>query len=83
MPKRLVIEKMFAFIAEDEEGEGVCGFQDPLTGDWAPMVGADIARIETLEPMAQLIANESKKTIRLVLFSERKEVRLIRPRAVS
>jgi hypothetical protein len=83
MPKRLVIEKMFAFIAEDEEGEGVCGFQDPVTGDWAPMVGADMKRIESLTPIAQHISNESKKKIRLVLFSERREIRLIQPRAGS
>ena len=79
MPKRLVIEKMFAFIAEDEEGEGVCGYRDPVSREWAPLVGADMARVESLEPIAQIIANESGKRIRLVLFSERKELRVIEP----
>jgi len=48
MPK---IEEMYAFCAEEAPGdEGVMGFHDGQT--WVPLVGADMARVDSLTKMA-------------------------------
>ena len=70
----LKIEKMFAFVATDDEGnEGVCGFNVGGAG-WMPMVGADMAMVEKLRPMALATAEKSGQRIKLVLFTNREEV---------
>jgi hypothetical protein len=47
---------MFAFISEESPGnEGVMAFKAP-NGLWWPMVGADMARVEQLRPIADKIA---------------------------
>ncbi|GAH83034.1 unnamed protein product, partial [marine sediment metagenome] len=46
------IEEMYAFVAEDTgpDDEGVVGVN---TGcGWMPLVGADMARVESLKPIA-------------------------------
>lgn len=48
--KKLKIEQMFAFVAYDEEGEGVMGFK--VSDGWMPMVGADMDRVKSLLPVA-------------------------------
>lgn len=78
MPK---IEKMFAFIAADDgpDDEGVVGASvEP--GIWAPLVGADMSRVEALKGVAQEAANASGKEITIVEFSIRKEIGKITPR---
>lgn len=72
------IEKMFAFVAEDGKGgEGVCG---TLMGNkWVALVGADLERVEVLRPIAQDIANMTKQNIKLIYFSERTEMEVIKP----
>jgi hypothetical protein len=72
------IERLFAFVAEDESGEGLTGFWDPASG-WMPMVAADEARVESLRQMAERIATESGKPIRLLRFDVRTEVETITP----
>jgi hypothetical protein len=76
MPDR--IEELWAFIAENETGEGLAGFWDPNSG-WMPMVAADERRVISLRPMAERIARESGKPIRLVRFHVRTEVETIDP----
>jgi dihydroorotase-like cyclic amidohydrolase len=74
------IDKMFAFIAEDNgpEDEGVCAFQTP-GGMWFPLVGADMKRVDSLRKIAVQICEESGKPIHLVEFSVRREIEVIEP----
>lgn len=74
----LRIDEMFAFVAIDKTGEGVMGFMGP-SGQWFPMVGADMARVDQLRPMAQEIARTSGKEIKLLKFSKREELEVIKP----
>lgn len=74
----LRIDEMFAFVVIDETGEGVTGFMGP-NGQWFPMVGADMARIDQLRPMAHELARMSGKEIRLLKFSRREELEVIKP----
>lgn len=73
MPK---IERMFAFVSEDTgpDDEGIIGVCEPLTGIFMPMVGADQARIESLLPKAQEVAEVTGKQFRILEFSVRKDV---------
>lgn len=75
--EKLVIDKMYAFIADNPEGEGVIGMHTPM--GWVPFVGADIARVESLRAHAEDIANKTGKEIKLVFFSERTEIEVIKP----
>jgi len=50
MKEKLKIEQMFAFVACNEEGEGVMGFKG--NDGWMPMVGADVKRVKSLLPLA-------------------------------
>lgn len=67
------IERMFAFISENEEGEeeGICAFRDRTM--WMPMVGADNDRVKSLRPIAEDMVRVQKIKIKLVYFS-REEV---------
>lgn len=76
----LSIDTMYAFIAVDDEGEGICGFANPRTGMWMPMVGADLERIAELRPMAQEVANRSGKRLVLAHFTSRVDQEVIEPR---
>ncbi len=73
------IEELFAYVAEETDGEGVVAFQGP-GGVWLPLVGADVARKDSLRAMAQHIADESGKRIRLLRFSVREELVVIEPK---
>jgi hypothetical protein len=78
MPK---ITEMFAFVMadKDENDEGVPAFFDRTTGSWMPLVGADRNRISSLEEVAQRIANEHKKEIRLIRFTWSETIKVIKP----
>ena len=66
MPK---VTEMFAFVAEDRgsDDEGVMAMRLP-TGDWAPMVGADTARVRSLKPIADAISQATGKPYRILHF---------------
>ncbi|MBA7666661.1 hypothetical protein ES703_74742 [subsurface metagenome] len=67
------IERIFAFIAEENpQDEGVVAMK--IGPNWMPLVGADMARIESLRPIAQDIAKATGKTIKLIVFETRKEL---------
>lgn len=77
------IEKLYAFVVEDTgpDDEGVVAVQS-LPGDdglrlWLPLVGADMARVESLRPIACGIGNQIGKKVTLVQFSNRKELEVI------
>lgn len=71
------IEQIFAFIIEDTgpDDEGIIVMNTPL--GWMPLVGADMARIDSLRHMAQLAAKRIGKKVKLLCFSERKEIEVI------
>lgn len=74
MPK---IEVIYAFIANDKEpdDEGLVGVR---VGDtWMPLVGADVARVNSLRAIAQEIAKTTKKKITLAKFSTRTDMETI------
>ena len=76
MPK---IEEMYVFIAEDgPNDEGVSAFQ--IGDTWLPMVGADMKRVDSMKPVAQLIADRTGQTIKLIRFTQREEIETIEPR---
>jgi hypothetical protein len=73
------IDQMYAFVQTDpkDQTEGVIGFH---TGQgWMPMVGADMDRVEYLRPMAQKIADATDTEIRLIRFTLREEIEVIKP----
>lgn len=75
-----LIEEMYAFVAvdEDDQIEGITAFRN-TDGGWMPMVGADQERMDSFRPMAQMLANQSGQTIKLIHFSNRAEVTTIEP----
>jgi len=78
MKGQLRIETISAFIVVDDDGsEGILGTWTP--GGWTPLVGADEARIKSLEPIVQKWATELKKTITLAQFSIRTDIKQIEP----
>ena len=77
MATPLKIEEMWAYISEDDHGEGIIGV---MTSDgWMPMVGADEERMLSLRPEAELVAKTSKKNVILVKFSTREDLEVIEP----
>ena len=73
----LKIEEMYALIATSEEGEGLTGMQ--VGNMMMPMVAADKERVDSLRQAAQHISNVSGKEIKLVRFSLREELEVIKP----
>ncbi len=80
MPK---IKEMFAFIVEDKgpDDEGVIAFESrsKTTGEslWLPLVGADMARVESLRPFAEGIGRQIGKRVKLCKFNNRQEIEII------
>lgn len=74
MPK---IDEMYAFVVEDSgpDDEGIIGMN--TKGGWMPLVGADMARIESLRPIARNIAYQLGKPVKLLHFDNRKELEVI------
>jgi hypothetical protein len=66
MPK---IDEMYAFVAcdEDENDEGIMGFRG-IDGAWVPLVGADVARVESLKEIAKGIGEVTGKKIFIKRF---------------
>lgn len=70
-----VIDKMFAFIANDGKDEGLVGAQFGAT--LLPLVAADMERVESLRDVACQIAETTGKTISIVEFSTRRVLEVI------
>lgn len=51
-----VVSELYAWVTIDpaDGNEGVMAFRT-ASGDWMPMIGADMARIESLRPMVMAI----------------------------
>jgi hypothetical protein len=70
------ITEMYAFISVDEGGESVVGMTMPINGreTFMPFVCADKARMESLKLIAENIAKESGKIIKLIKLTNRKDI---------
>jgi hypothetical protein len=78
MKGQLNIETIFAFVLRDDDGTE--GIPATLVGPMQmPLVGADMDRVASLEPIAQQLANASGKTIELVQFTTREHLKTIEP----
>jgi hypothetical protein len=73
----LRIDEIYAFIAQDRDGEGLPAFMH--NGMMLPMVCADQARVDSLREVAKLMARESGNKITLCRFSVRQELEVIEP----
>jgi len=70
-----MIESIWAYISEDENGqEGICGFLDPKTNQWLPLIAADGERLAILRPFAHQIAVFTKRKVKLVKFNAREDL---------
>lgn len=76
MPK---ITEMYCFAVNDsnDDDEGVPAF-DSVLGPM-PMVGADLDRIGSLIPIAQIMANELGKPLRIYKFTVREQIGEVLP----
>ena len=74
MPK---IDRILAYIAEDAgpDDEGIAAFW--TQGGWVPLVGADMARMASLRPAAEMVSRDTGKRLRLVEFSTRQELEVV------
>ncbi len=78
--KGFKIKKIWAFIAEEEDGtEGVCGYE-VSEGKWMPLIGADGARLESLLPIAKQIAIHTNRRMELREFSTMVTTKVIEPK---
>lgn len=67
---KLVIQEIFAFVMLDDDGnEGIPAINHG--GMTHPLMGADMARVESLRPHAKIFADALKKKIKLLKFSKR------------
>lgn len=79
MPK---IERVWAYVVDDPtpddpEDQSIPAFMDPATGFWMPLVGADIARVDSLREIAQGLATSTGKPLRLMKFDRAELVETI------
>jgi len=70
------VEQVYAFISVGDEGEGIIGQTVPMAGQmvFMPFVCADKARMESLKPMAEEINKRTGQKIKIIKFTNRKEI---------
>lgn len=73
------ITELYAFISSDENGEGVIGHAMPINGQMVmmPFVCADKDRVDSLRPIAEKMAIDSKQQIRLIRFTSREDIEVL------
>lgn len=77
------ITEMYAFVVEDTgpDDEGVMAIQSMEGEDdqriWVPLVGADMAIVNSLRPIARGIGRKIGKKVTLVHFSNREDLEVI------
>jgi hypothetical protein len=73
----LKIEKIYAWIAEEDDGQqGVIAFLAP-TGMQFPLVGADKTLMESFKSYAEDIAKQHQKKIFFMEFSTKKILEIV------
>lgn len=76
----LRIDKLWAYLSRDENGnEGLCAAS--VNGMLTPLIAADQARLNNITPIAETIATLTGKTVILVEFTGRNELREINGRS--
>jgi hypothetical protein len=73
------IDPLWMIIFIDDAGREIVVQAKLTTGDYAPMIAADTARLESMMTAARELAKASNKTMRLVKFTNRVDVEEIRP----
>ena len=72
------IDALYAWVAtEPDGGEGVCGANIPGLGGMVPLVGADMDRIRSYRPFAELTRAATGYPVRLVRFSKRDDLEVL------
>jgi hypothetical protein len=72
-------DQVWMVIHIDDAGREIVVQAKLTTGDYAPMIAADSARLESMMTAARELAKASNKTMRLVKFTNRVDVEEIRP----
>ena len=73
------INNIWAFLSTDDDGEGVCAAPIGNGMLTMPLIAADKARLESLKPIAQKLANLFNKPVRLAKFTTREDVEVYQP----
>lgn len=73
MPK---IERMFAFVSQSPEGEGLIAVQQVVNGQlmMMPLVGADMDRVKSLYPLAEQVCKAKNVSFRIYSFENRVDI---------
>lgn len=78
MQGQVKIDQMFAYVVmDDDDTEGIPAIESPMGP--MPLVGADMARVESLNPIAQHMATSLGKEVTLVRFSVRETIEVFKP----
>lgn len=72
------IKKVKVFLSQNEFGEAIVG--QSIDGLYMPFVCAGDRSVELMRPLAQKIAEATGKVIKLVEFSVREELQIIKPK---
>ena len=73
------VTELFAFVMIDEDGdEAVPAFHDGTT--WLPMIGADMARVASLIPIAKkMVQRFPDRPIRILKFTVPEQIGEVKP----
>jgi hypothetical protein len=71
------IERLLAYVAADNDGEGLIGATIPGLGH-VPLVGADMDRMMSYRPYAVNVARATGREVTLVRFDNRVDVEVLR-----
>lgn len=72
--------EIYAYLSTDPKGdEHLCAFKDPLSGSWMPMTSSEQTVILQMHSIADEMVKASGVTIRLVRYSAREDLEVIRP----
>lgn len=82
MSQPLHVSAMFAFVAiKPDGGEAIMALK--LGGTMMPLIGSDMAHIDSLRPMAQSLVDNNGRPVKLLRFGVREELETLVPAARS
>ena len=73
------LDQLWLVTYVDEAGREIVVQAKLTNGEYAPMIAADPARLESMMPAARSLATANNIKLRLVKFTERLDVEEIRP----
>jgi hypothetical protein len=71
-PKQATITELYAFLSQDETGDGIC--EVCLGDEWMTLVTSRAYIAELIKPAAVHLAKSGGRRVRLVKFTAREEV---------